>query len=213
MWSRAYLYSLLELSLPLGYSTSYFLTSYLLDTWLIFTSEKIHLKEERGQRLLLRNISTSHLSLLFSMWGTHRGPQNGLDLCLKPLVNSVWKMSRKLRVGGGGTGRKALRVSNSTAFRKRSLVLTGCPGRCPGPSSLGTCSVLLTLPTCRVVGDCVLPFSWGLKGKKMICFSALKCFDLFRASSHLPCPWRSMLPFLNIQWSFSRHKNKKALFS
>lgn len=54
----------LEFPLPLGYSTSC-----LLDTGLLFTSEKIYLREERGLRFLLWNILTSHLSLLFSPWG------------------------------------------------------------------------------------------------------------------------------------------------
>lgn len=94
LWSRACLYHVPGVSpLTLGYSTSC-----LLDACLP-TSEKIYLKEERGQRFLLWNISTSHLPLLFSTQESHPKPQNASELCLKPLVNSVWKMSRKFRKG------------------------------------------------------------------------------------------------------------------
>lgn len=92
-------------------------------------------KGGRGQRFLLWNISTFHSQLLFSTQESHHGPQNGSELWLKALVNTVWKMNRKYRKGrdsGHTREGNALRISNPRDFRKRKLMFwTGGRGLHP----------------------------------------------------------------------------------
>lgn len=144
MWSRASLYHVPGVSPPAGLFNFLF-TGYWSSFLLL---RKYTWGRREGWDSFCEIFWHLTYHCYFPFGESHCGPQNGPDLCPKPLVNSVWKMSRKLRGSLATLGR-----GRHLAFLSLELLERGvsCFDQLPWEVArvfiLGTGCVLLTLPT------------------------------------------------------------------